>query len=167
MSRRPGRLKPPEVPTTPASHRDEVRVVLDMLDDITATTEDVVREEARFFHTDPNICKETYRDQCSHHLLGKRHGFTYAGQSIRAIDPGLRRHHATRCIHHSVVQSLLRNIQIVSGFLWVVECIGSQVFSERILVDVRNRLIANDVATNDVTIINRRLVLFIHEFEVI
>jgi hypothetical protein len=49
MSRRPGRLKPPEVPTTPASHRDEVRVVLDMLDDITATTEDVIREEARFF----------------------------------------------------------------------------------------------------------------------
>jgi len=51
MSRRPGRLKPPEIPTSldpSASHRDEVRVVLDMLDDIIATTKDVVREEARF-----------------------------------------------------------------------------------------------------------------------
>ena len=42
MPGRPGRLKPPEVlPTTSASHRDEVRVVLDILDDITATVEDV------------------------------------------------------------------------------------------------------------------------------
>jgi len=52
MQGRLGRLKPPEVPTTPASYRDEVRAVLDMLDDITATTKDVVREGARFFHTD-------------------------------------------------------------------------------------------------------------------
>jgi hypothetical protein len=47
MSWRPGRLKPPEVPTF--SHRGEVRVVLHMLDVITATTKDVIREEARFF----------------------------------------------------------------------------------------------------------------------
>jgi len=62
MSRRPGRLKPPEAPTSlalSASHRDEVRAVLDMLDDITTTT-DVVREEARFSHADPNIFEETY-----------------------------------------------------------------------------------------------------------
>jgi hypothetical protein len=119
MSRRPGRLKPPEISTSldsSASHRDEVRIVMDMLDDITATTRDVVRQEARFFHTDANICKETYRDQC-YYLIGKRHGFTYAGQSVRFIDPGLGRHHATRCIHHSVVQSLLGNIQIVSRLL--------------------------------------------------
>ena len=50
---------------TPASHRDEVRIVLDMLDDITSTTEDVIWEEARFFHTDANLCEDTYRDQCS------------------------------------------------------------------------------------------------------
>jgi hypothetical protein len=31
----------------------------------------------------------------------------------------------------------------------------------------RNRLIANHVATDDDTIINRRLDLFIHEFEVL
>jgi hypothetical protein len=71
MSRHPGRLKPPDVPMPldrSASHRDEVRVVLDMLDDITATTKDVVREEARFFHTDANICEETYRDQCSYFI---------------------------------------------------------------------------------------------------
>jgi hypothetical protein len=69
MSRGPGRLKPPEVPTSldrTASHRDEVKVVLDMLDVITATTKDVIREEARFFHTDANICEEAYRDQCYH-----------------------------------------------------------------------------------------------------
>jgi hypothetical protein len=66
MSRRLGRLKPPDVPTTPASHRDEVRVVMDILDDITATTENVVREEARFFHIDANICEETYRYRCFH-----------------------------------------------------------------------------------------------------
>jgi hypothetical protein len=54
MSQRPGRLKPPGVPTSldsSASHRDDLRVVLDMLDVITATTKDVVREEARFLHT--------------------------------------------------------------------------------------------------------------------
>ena len=100
-------------------------------------------------------------------LIGKRHGFTYASQNIRAIDPSLGRHHDTRCIRHSVVQSLLRNIQIVSGFLGVVKCVGSKAISERILVDVRNGLIANHVATDDVTIINRRLDLFMHEFEVI
>ena len=116
LSRRPGRLKPPEVPISidhSASHRDEVRVVLDMLDVITATTKDVIRE-ARFFHTDANICQETYRDQL---LIGKRHGFTYAGQSIRAIGPSLGRHHATRCIQPSVIHNQLRNIQIVRGFL--------------------------------------------------
>ena len=119
LSRRPGCLKPPEVPISldhSASHRDEVRVVLDMLDEITATTKDVIRE-ARFFQTDANICEETYRDQCSFYLIGKRHRLTYAGQSIRAIGTSLGRHHATRCIHHSVIQSLPRNIQIVSGFL--------------------------------------------------
>jgi hypothetical protein len=42
--------------------------VMDMLDDITATTEDVVQEEARFFHTDVNIYEETYHDQCSHNI---------------------------------------------------------------------------------------------------
>jgi hypothetical protein len=61
MLRRPGRLKPPEVAMSldcSASHRDEVRVVLDI---ITATTKDVVREVARFFHADANICEETSR----------------------------------------------------------------------------------------------------------
>lgn len=46
MSQRPGRLKPPDVPTSldgSVSHRDELRAVLDMLDVITATTKDVVR----------------------------------------------------------------------------------------------------------------------------
>ena len=46
------------MPTTSASHRDEVRVVVDMLDDITATVEDLIREEARFFHTDANLCED-------------------------------------------------------------------------------------------------------------
>jgi hypothetical protein len=71
ISRRPGRLKPPDVPTPldrSASHRDQVRVVLDMLDDITATTKDVVREEACFLHIEANICEETYRDQCSYFI---------------------------------------------------------------------------------------------------
>lgn len=59
MPGRPGRLKPPEVlPTTCASHRDEVRVVLDILDNITATVEDVIREEARFLHTDANLWED-------------------------------------------------------------------------------------------------------------
>ena len=55
ISRRPGRLKPPDVPTPldrSAFHRDEVRDILDMLDGITATTRDVVREEACFLHID-------------------------------------------------------------------------------------------------------------------
>jgi hypothetical protein len=74
MSRRPGRLKPPEGPTSldpSASHRDEVRVVLDMLDDIIATTKDVVREEAHFFYTYANVCdvcEEIDPDQCSHFI---------------------------------------------------------------------------------------------------
>lgn len=71
MSHRPGRLKPPDIPTSldsSASHLDELRVVLDMLNVIIAITKDVVREEARFFHTDANICKETYCDQCSHFI---------------------------------------------------------------------------------------------------
>ena len=29
-----------------------------MLDDITATVEDLIREEARFFHTDANLCED-------------------------------------------------------------------------------------------------------------
>jgi hypothetical protein len=118
MSRRPGRLKPPEVPTSldpSASHWDEVRVVLDMLDDIIATTKDVVREEARFFIPMPIFARNLI---VSYYLIGEGSGFTYAGQSIKAIDPDLERHHASaiRCIRHSVVQSLLGNIQIVSGF---------------------------------------------------
>ena len=70
LSRRLGRLKPPEVPISLdhcASHWDEVRVVLDMLDVIIATTKDVI-QEASFFHTDANIYEETYLDKCSHFI---------------------------------------------------------------------------------------------------
>lgn len=54
MRPRRGRLKPPNILTSPdssISHRDELRFVLDMLDTITDTTEDIVREVEVRFHS--------------------------------------------------------------------------------------------------------------------
>ena len=57
------RLKPPNISTLHDSiddsvvHRDKLRRVLDMLDAILDTTEDIVREaEVRFIHTDVDVC---------------------------------------------------------------------------------------------------------------
>jgi len=126
-SRRPGRLKPPNIPTSlddSDSHLDEIRGVLDMLDTITTTTKDIVREAE--------------------------------GEGTASLT--------------------LARISALSGRLPddILSFTGSTIPSfavsletyELILFDVRDRLIAcHCVANDDVTIINRRLDLFIHEFE--
>lgn len=83
ISRRPGRLKPPNISTSPddihlfASHSNEVRCVLRTMDTIMATTVVIVREaevRIRLVHT--NIYDENHN---SMFLLGRGEGFTYTG----------------------------------------------------------------------------------------
>jgi len=93
-----------------------------MLDIITATTKDIVREaEVRFIHTDItniSICEETYNGINNTLLLiGRKYRFTYPRQSKGAVETAPERHLAVLWVHHSFIHSLLRNLRIVSGFL--------------------------------------------------
>jgi len=99
-------------------------------------------------------------------LIGRNYRFTYAGQGIGAVEKAPESHLAVRWIqvHYSVLQTQLRNLRIVGGSLRVIRYGGSKAL-ERILFDIRERLMANHhVANYDV--INRRLDLFVQEFEV-
>ena len=111
------------------------------------------------------VCEETYNGMHNTtSLTGRKFGFNNAGQSIRAVETPPERCLAAGWNHHSVIQTLLEDLRIVSGFLWVIKHVKSKAF-ERILSDIRDMIANHHVASYDT--INCRLDLFKHEFEVI
>jgi hypothetical protein len=97
-----------------AADLNELMRVVQTMATIVATTEAIVREaEVRMIQID--ICDEYLS---SYIPSGRAEGFTDAGcQSIRAFQTAHERHLAAPWVHHSIIQSLLRNVRIVSTFL--------------------------------------------------